>query len=427
MKIAILVDKFPCRSQTFVMSHVKGLIERGHDVEVFAKIPGIVPGPNSGWDMPEFNSRIHYFNEGVYMPANTVLRLVKVFNLMRESGQKNILTLIRSLNFVKFGRLASSFHLFFKAWALTSNGPYDIVHCHFGPGGKIGAALKEVGAIKGKLITTFHGYDITSYVKSNGSDVYRSLFKYGDLCLPISERWKNELVRMGCKGEKVVVHRMGIDLTHFGFRPRTKKERGKVQILSIARFIEKKGLEYGIRAVANVVQQYPEIEYKIVGDGPLKSNLSDLIQKLNVEKYVELVGWKPHEEIAEMIDNAHIFLAPSVTAIDGDQEGIPVVIMEALARGVPVLSTIHAGIPELVQDGKSGFLVPERHIEKLAERLEWLARHPEVWEKMGREGRTWVEKHYDVNKLNDQLVNVYERLLERTGKDQMVHLDMLTK
>jgi colanic acid/amylovoran biosynthesis glycosyltransferase len=112
-----------------------------------------------------------------------------------------------------------------------------------------------------------------------------------------------------------------------------------------------------------------------------------------------------------LIAEADIFLAPSVTAQDGDQEGIPVVLMEALAQGVPVLSTQHSGIPELVQEGQAGFLVPERDSAALAEKLVYLLQQPHRWAEMGQKGREWVENYYDIHKLNDQLVALYQSIL----------------
>jgi colanic acid/amylovoran biosynthesis glycosyltransferase len=154
------------------------------------------------------------------------------------------------------------------------------------------------------------------------------------------------------------------------------------------------------------------IEYQIAGDGPLRNDLENLIDDLNVNDHVRLLGWKRQEEIVELMKGASILLAPSVTGKDGDQEGIPVTLMESLAQGLPVLSTQHSGIPELVQDGKSGFLVPERDVDALAERLEYLVKHPELWPAMGRAGRDYVERHYDISKLNDQLAQLYQQLLD---------------
>ena len=108
--------------------------------------------------------------------------------------------------------------------------------------------------------------------------------------------------------------------------------------------------------------------------------------------------------------DAHVFVAPSVTGKNGDQEGIPVGLMEALAQGMPVISTLHGGIPELIQHGQSGFLVPERDVEELAATLELLLSNPQLWAGMGKAGRSFVEEHYNIAKLNDRLLNIYERL-----------------
>lgn len=162
------------------------------------------------------------------------------------------------------------------------------------------------------------------------------------------------------------------------------------------------------------------IEYNVIGDGPLRESLQQLIQDLNVGHIVKLLGWKQHQEIVEILDNSHIFLAPSVTAKGGDQEGTPNVLKEAMAMGLPVISTPHGGIPELIEDGISGFLVPERDADAIAEKLSYLIEHPEVWPQMGQVGRAQVEEKYDMNKLNDELVEIYQQLLNSELPQQWV-------
>jgi colanic acid/amylovoran biosynthesis glycosyltransferase len=170
-------------------------------------------------------------------------------------------------------------------------------------------------------------------------------------------------------------------------------------------------VQYGIQAVAKVLKKYPNIEYKIVGDGRLKKTLHGLIADLKVCDNVKLLGWQRQEEVVELLREADILLAPSVTSQSGDSEGIPGAIVEALACGLPVLSTRHSGIPEVIQDGESGLLVPERDTDALTAKLEYLIEHSELWPEMGRKGRAYVEEHYDIDKLNDRLVEIYQRLL----------------
>ncbi|GJL56734.1 MAG: colanic acid biosynthesis glycosyltransferase WcaL [Nitrospirales bacterium] len=400
MKIALVVDKFPNRSQTFVMSQITGLIDRDHEVHIHANAKGKPPDVHSDIEKYSQGARAFYlWRSGLWSLGSIGMRV-------------GTLLLLGVRNVVKSGKVATSLKLFLKGAGLISNGPYDIVHCHFGPRGNIGAALKAAGVIQGKLVTTFYGFDLTSYIEERGPAVYNLLFSRGDLFIAISEKMKNDLIRLGCRPDKIIVHRLGVDLKNFQFRPSIQKKVGeRIQILTIGRFVEKKGMEYGLRAFAKVVEKFPQIEYKIVGDGELRDEIDSLVSTLNLDDRLQLLGWKTQEDVAKLLESADIFLAPSVTSANGDQEGTPTVIIEALARGVPVLSTDHAGIPELIQNGKSGFLVPERDVEALSERLEWLINHPEVWEQMGCEGRKQVEKYYDINKLNDQLVNAYECLI----------------
>lgn len=201
---------------------------------------------------------------------------------------KRPLVVLRSLNIFKYGRKAASFDLLFRIIPFLNKCPYDIIHCHFGPSGNLGVLLKDVGAIRGKVITAFHGYDLSSYLEKNENCIYETLFEMGDLFLPISRRWKEKLIKLGCRKEKIFVHRMGIDVGRFGFLQRKIWKNGKISILTVARLIEKKGVQYGIRAVAKVLKHYADVEYRIAGDGPLKRDLIGLINRLNINKNVKV-------------------------------------------------------------------------------------------------------------------------------------------
>jgi colanic acid/amylovoran biosynthesis glycosyltransferase len=178
-------------------------------------------------------------------------------------------------------------------------------------------------------------------------------------------------------------------------------------VLTAARLVEKKGIAYAIRAVAEAVRAGRRLNYSIAGDGRMRAELERLIHEFGMERHVRLLGWKSRAEVLSLMRDAHILLAPSVTATDGDEEGIPNVVKEAMAVGLPVISTFHAGIPELVDDGGSGLLVPERDVTGLAERLGYLCDHPERWPEMGRVGRRRIERDFDITRLNDRLERLY--------------------
>ncbi|MBW2742314.1 MAG: glycosyltransferase [Deltaproteobacteria bacterium] len=185
----------------------------------------------------------------------------------------------------------------------------------------------------------------------------------------------------------------------------------KVTNLITVGFTEKKGLEYGIRAVAKLVSSGHNLHYNIVGDGQLKGKIQSLINDHNMENVVTLCGFRDQTELIDLVADADFMIAPSITTATGDQEGIPNVLKEAMATGLPVISTRHAGIPELVHEGISGFLVPERDIDALAEKMNFLIRHPEKAVEMGKAGIAFVRQEYDIDKLNDRLVMRYESLL----------------
>jgi len=411
MNIAFIVSEFPCLSETFIMNQITGLIDRGHEVDIYAYSRGdnlMVHGDIETYNLLE---QTFYYGDPLHrIPENKCVRLIKAIGLIAIHCFRNPMPLLKSLNVFRFGKEAASLRILYKIIPFVDRRKYDVVCCHFGYNGNLGVLLRDVGAIEGKVITAFHGYDLSMYVKKNGKDVYDYLFRRGDLFLPISERWKDELIKLGCSEEKIVVHRMGIDTSKCHCSPRKRSGGGTVQLLTIARFVRKKGIQYGILAVAQVLKQYPNIEYKIVGDGPLKEDLESLAKQLNISDDVKFLGWKRQEELIELMKGADILLAPSVTTEKGDQEGIPVVLMEALTQGVPVISTYHSGIPELVQDGESGFLVAERDVNALADRLAYLIDHSELRATMGQAGRKYVAEHYDINTLNDRLLEICRKL-----------------
>lgn len=409
MKIAFILGEFPTLSETFILNQITGLIDRGHEVDIYARCPGSTSKVHPDVLKYKLLDRTYYYD--VSVPRNLVKRLLKAVWPVFTNIHKKPLVILRCLNVFKYGRKAASLRQLYEAIPFLGCRRYNIVQCHFGPIGLLGSKLRDIGAIQGKLVTSFHGFDMSAYIKQQGNDVYDCLFHEGDLFLPISKRWKNKLIELGCADNKILVHHMGIDCRKLTFNVPKLGKGERVSILTVARLVEKKGVEYGIRAVAKLSRKYKNVKYDIIGNGPLQDRCGRLIQESNMGEKIHLLGWKDQQQVHDTIVNSHIFLCPSVTSNNGDQEGIPVSLMEAMAVGLPIISTRHSGIPELVQDGISGFLVPERDVDALAEKLNYLIEHPEIWPEMGRAGRAYVEANYDINKLNDRLVEIYQELL----------------
>ncbi len=410
MNIAFMVNQFPHLSETFILNMITGLLDRGHQVDIIST--GFSHEEKQHPDIGKYG----LLERSLYRPHIPLQRVkcwIKATTIAGFSALHNPTVIANTLfNTTHRDPSINRVELLFSTVPFLKRPHYDIVHCHFGPLGQLGAQLRQFNAFTGKVITSFHGYDLTSYLQTQDPAGYSHLFERGDYFLPISQHWQQRLVQLGCDETKIAVHHMGIDCQRFTFKPRFWQPDQPVQLISCCRLVEKKGIEYAIRAVAKVRPVFNQIRYSIIGDGPLYRYLEQLIKELNLDQHVELLGWRDQSELIQHLEQAHLFLAPSVTSSTGDQEGIPVALMEAMARGLPVLSTEHSGIPELIEDGVSGFLVPERDVEALANKLLTLVSHPDQWPQMGQAGRAQVEHSFNIETLNDQLVTLYQTVIE---------------
>jgi colanic acid/amylovoran biosynthesis glycosyltransferase len=418
MKIALIVRHFPVLSQTFILNQITGLLDRNHEVDIYP-LEGIPP-KNLEKVHPDVE-KYQLLDRTYPLPrisSNYAVRWLNGLKLLATHFSKNPSVVLRSLNVFKYGTPAATFWLLHMAVPTLDKGPYDIIHCQFGDLGLRGITFRNIGFPSAKLVTTFRGFDISLYLQEHGDRVYEPLFKQGDFFMTNCDFFKRKLIRIGCDANRLAVVRSGLEPGDFTFSPPRPPTDGKIRIATTGRLSEKKGIEYGIRAVAHLAPEYPQLTYQIVGDGPLKSKLQHLINDLGVQDSVQLLGWKTQPEIQEILADSHIFMAPSVTATDGDQDAPINVLKEAMAMGLPVVSTYHGGIPELVRDGISGFLVPERDGKALAEKLKLLIEHPERWAQIGQAGRQEVETHYNINPLNDRLVEVYQQAIAANSKEQ---------
>ncbi len=411
MKIAFIVWRFPVLSEAFILNQITGLIDRGHEVHIHP-VNGL-PKNYTGKVHPvveEYKLLEHTYYPPT-LPKNILLRFFKSIGLVLKKLDKGSLQTLQLLNLEKYGHEVATLKTFYRTAALLNDGEYDIIHCQFGTLAPIALAYRDAGIIKGKLITTFRGIDISKYVQEQGEDVYEQLFREGEFFLANCEFFGNRAIKLGCPQNRIVVHGSGLDCSKFAFKPRYFPGDGKVRIATTGRLVEKKGIEYGIRAVAKLAETNPNFEYNIIGDGELKQTFEQLIAELNVGHVVKLLGWRQQKEIIEILDTCHIFVAPSVTAVDGNQDAPVNTLKEAMAMGLPVISTLHGGIPELVENRVSGFLVPERDADAIADKLNLLMQNSEIWSAMGKAGRARVEEKYDMNKLNDELVAIYQQIL----------------
>jgi colanic acid/amylovoran biosynthesis glycosyltransferase len=408
MRVAFCLNVFPSTSETFVLNQIIGLLNRGHEVDIFSQSRNTTDHWHSDIEKNQILERTTYTEK----PCGRAIRVIKAACALAKASLHGRFRFWSALDGRRFGRQAFNLSLAYRAAPFLSRAPYDVVQCHFGPAGIFAQAFRDVDALRGPMITMFHGYDISLYVQQHGPGVYKHLFACGDLFTCPSEFVRQRLITAGCPAEKVQRFKLGTDLKRFSFKERTLDSSGTIRLVTVARLTEKKGLEYSIRAVAKLSQRFKKLEYNIIGDGDLRSELTQLIEALGVGSTVHLLGWKTQEEVQVLLDQSHVFVLASVESRNGDIEGLPMVLQEAQAMGLPVVCTRHSGIPEGILDGKSGFLVPERDVDALADRLADLISRPEAWPEMGRQGRAFVEDEYDLDKRNDALVELYRQLQE---------------
>lgn len=409
MKIAFLVKTFPSLSETFILNQITGLIEQGHDVDIYALEKGDSEKIHPNVDKYQLLRRTYYQPN---FPKNCFLRLLKGIIIFLSCPPHCFFYLIKCLNFFKYGKQAISLRLLYSTvpFTLYKTKKYDIFHCHFAGAGLRGITIKKIVGLDAKVLTTFHGYDLNAFnfVQSNN---FKYLFGEGDLFTVGSNFMLKKALSLGCPENKIFRLPMGIDLENYDFRVRTLSKDEPIKLLTVARLVEKKGIEYSIQSVARVAKIHPNLQYRVVGEGPQRIVLEQLIEDLNISQHVKLLGWKTKDEVKRLYDDSHIFILSSVTAANGDKEGQGLVLQEAQSMGLPVLATNHNGFPDSIQDKVSGFLVPERDIDALEERLLYLIENPDLWLTMGKAGRSFVEERFDHQKLTEKLIAIYEKTL----------------
>lgn len=406
LRVAFVVHEFPVLSETFIINQATGLIDRGCEVDIYTDSLG---------DTDKVHPDIHRYNlldrtrVLPAVPQNYVVRVVKAITLITKYGYQYPKKIARSLNVFRRGVRAASLWSLFTELPPLDLPNYDIIHAQFGNLGFRSLLLKDLSK-DAQLVVMFRGFDISQQVQANGPSVYSSLFKQADFFLTNCDFFRQRLLTLGCPPDKVRVHYSGLDCSKFTSTARSKLPSEKVRIAATGRLVEKKGFEYSIRAVAKVAERYPHLAFDIIGDGPSRDELAALIESLNMQETIHLLGWRDEQEIIDILARSHLFVAPSVTAAQGDQDAPINVLKEAMALGLPVVSTTHGGIPELVEDGISGFLVPERDANAITDALITLIEHPERWADMGAAGRAYVEAHYNLDLLNDRLLELYHQL-----------------
>ncbi len=403
MRIAVVTNAMITPSEVFILNQITGLIDRGHAIDIFA-YPKVDTSQPVHEDVLKYRLDRSFFPHPA-IPSNkwlcrlqagwaTLVRLV-------HRPRMTVRTLRHFLN-----RPEGFLYFEYRVALSLIRRSYDVVYCHYGPNGNLASFLKQVDPTS-RLVAVFHGYDYQMAV-GEGRDMYRGLFQTADLLMANSPSTRDKVIGLGADPDSIRIHPMGIDPNRFPLRSRPPKSAtDPLRILTVARYVPKKGLDFGIRAFRKIKDRFPnrDISYDIIGFGPEQDALRRLIDELNLTQSVSLLGPRSNEQVIQQMVQSDLFVLPSIL------EPLGVVLLEAQAAGLPIVATETDGIPYAVVPGQSALLVPPGNVDALADKLCWLIDNPEIWPKMAAAGRAHVQANFDIHRLNDALVGIFEDLI----------------
>ena len=277
----------------------------------------------------------------------------------------------------------------------------DVVLAEFGPGGA--EMLRPCHMANVPMVVHYHGFGASREdVLSHYGLSYPRMFKEAFAVIAVSNPMKIKLLELGCPEPKLKLIPYGIDTDVF----KPDDVKADQTILSCGRFVSKKAPHLTLEVFHQVLEKLPDLKLIMIGDGPLMSECTSLIQQLGISENVELKSVLPPAEVVNHLQQATVFVQHSVTAYDGDSEGLPLSILEALACGIPVVATRHAGIPSVVIDGETGHLVDEGDVDTMAKHIYGLIKNDRMREEMSRRGRTLIESQYSVDRYISDLQTI---------------------
>ena len=411
MRIAFIVDRFPAMSQTFVLRQMIGMMERGHEVTVFADAPG--GDAESHEEVARYGllEKTRYFA----VASSLVGRLKGGARLTAAVARRSpawLLSLVRCLNPTLLGREALSLRALH--WYVPfMEGEFDVLQAHFAGSGVVGAVLKALG-VPGKLVTHFHGYGVRIAQRSGGGG-FKRLFRQGDWFLANSRYTYRQLLALGVDPAKLSVLYPGVVSPSELFdhpRQGQKRDSGdKIKIVTVARLVDIKGVDVGLKVFKDLVEALEalpalDLEYHLVGDGPCREELRLQVARDGLDDKVVFHGSLPFHETLQVVQGASFYLLPS------REEAFGLASLEAQASGVPVVAFRVGGVGETMVSGETGFLVSPRDRGDMVEKARLLATNPTLRVEMGRRGRLWVKERFGVESQNAKLEELYQRLLD---------------
>lgn len=413
-RIAVVIETFPALSEPWIVNHVVKLIEGGANVTIISS------DLRRDFVLNDDVVKYKLIDRAVEIdiPVGRFRRVLGALSLFRKCGNKDRFLLLKTLNFRKFRKSALNLTLFYKAYHFLAQPTFDLIHCHFAPTGAMVASLKEIGAVTSPIVVTTHGYDVNIVPRYQGVDCYRHLFGVADVITAVSQFTRNKLVDLNCPPEKCLVWPMGVAFADFVPHDYSRTV-SSFTLLAVGRLIEAKGFGVCIRAVFEMQKTVPNVRLLVAGTGPDESSLRELVRELRLEERIFFLGAKTPQELKRIYATSDVLVVPSIVQADGTEDAFPVVVLEGMASALPVIGSNIGGIPEAIDDGETGFLVPQDDPVAIARACIYLNDNPDVIKKMGLRGRKKAKENYGLDVLMDRMMLTYQGLvaLERRSSN----------
>jgi len=402
--ICFVVPAFPVASETFVTNQIIEVKKRGYKVMVLTHHLGKI----------EQSSQKTLLEQYGILDDVTVIEITVPKSKLKRFFSGLLLTFTYFKYWIRIPNLSLRYRIINSPFLLRYYSKFrhvDVFHVQFAAAGRGVAEMKACGLLQGKLITTFHGHDAhftNAKQLKKLQEHYRFIFDVSDFITVNTPFLGDVVTKLGCKAEKLQVIPMGIDLEFFKSNVERKDFPLKqVRLISVGRLIALKGFKYAIDSVKILIDEGLDIQFTIIGQGPLYDSLNERIKKLNLQNHIRLLGKKSQVEIKSILDNSHLYLMSSIADKNGRSEAQGVVTAEAQAMGLPVVAFKSGGVPFTIKDGVTGFLVEEKNSLVYARAIKEVISDENRYHKMRSAAIDFAVNEFSNEAMMERFVGLY--------------------
>ncbi|QTY27710.1 glycosyltransferase family 4 protein [Flavobacterium sp. CS20] len=402
MKIYFKLKAFPQISETFIVNNIIYAKSKGYEVGIYVDCYNGIENSSQSELLKKYN-----IERDIIKPITfSTNKVKKTFQVLRMLLNLKILFYLIPYYKLKRKKNLTPLVELYQYRSFKN----QIVHVHFNNATHPLVELSSIGYINPKCIITFHGYDAYLEDKNSFQIKYSEFYKKHVVGVTINSKHLTiDVLKLGVDKNLVTIVPIGIDIDFFRGSPKNINVK-KIKILSVGRLVQWKGHIYGLKAIKHLTDKGYEVEYTVIGAGNLEQELKNEAKKLDIYNTVTFLGALPQKEVFKYMKSSDIFLLPSTFDNKvGRRETFGLVSVEAQAVGLPVVGFNSGGFPETLIDGQTGFVVEDRNVEALSEKIEYLITHPNQYAKMSKAAINHASK-FDHKKTTQQYLELYKTL-----------------